>query len=86
MADVLGKQILVPTNGDASFGAAVLAGIGAGMFDDPADAVARCCHVVATHEPSPEAHDRYADFFGVYCDAQRQLVAINHRLHDLTVA
>ena len=86
VADVLGKQILVPTNGDASFGAAVLAGIGAGMFDDPADAVARCCHVVATHEPSPETHDRYTDFFGVYCDAQRQLVAINHRLHDLTVA
>ena len=86
VADVLGKQILVPTNGDASFGAAVLAGIGAGMFDDPADAVARCCHVVATHDPSPETHDQYSDFFGVYCDAQKQLVAINHRLHDLTVA
>ena len=86
VADVLGKQILVPTNGDASFGAAVLAGIGADVFDDPADAVARCNHVVATHEPSAEMHARYTDFFGVYGDAQRQLVAIDHRLHDLTVA
>jgi xylulokinase len=86
VADVLGKRVLVPTNGDASFGAALLAGIGVGMFDDPADAVARCCHVVATHEPSPETHGRYSDFFGVYRDAQRALVAINHRLHDLTDA
>lgn len=85
MADVLGKQILVPTNGDASFGAAALAGIGVGVFDDPVDAVARCCRLVGTHDPSPETHDRYTDFFGVYSDAQRQLVAINHRLHDLTL-
>lgn len=86
MADVLGKQILVPANGDASFGAAVLAGIGVGVFADPAAAVARCFHLSATHQPSPQTHDRYTDFFGVYSDAQRQLVAINHRLHDLTVA
>ena len=86
VADVLGKKVLVPTNGDASFGAAALAGIGVGLFDDPADAVARCCHLVGARDPSPETHDRYSDFFGVYSDAQRQLVAINHRLHDLTVA
>jgi xylulokinase len=85
VADVLGKQILVPANGDASFGAAVLAGIGVGLFDGPADAVDRCCRLVATHEPSAEIHDLYTDFFGVYSDAQRQLVEINHRLHDLTV-
>ena len=84
MADVLGRQITLPANGDASFGAAVVAGIGVGVFTDVDDAVARCCRSVSTHEPSATAHDRYTEFFEVYRDAQRQLVAINHRLHDLT--
>jgi xylulokinase len=86
MADVLGTQILLPANGDASFGAAAVAGIGVGIFTDPADAIARCCRTVSTHEHSPEAHDRYTEFFDVYRDVQRHLVAINHRLHELTVA
>jgi xylulokinase len=84
MADVLGRTIHLPVNGDASFGAAVLAGIGIGTFADPADALARCARTVATHEPDPATHARYTDFFDVYRDAQRGLVDINHRLHALT--
>jgi xylulokinase len=86
MADVLGRQILLPANGDASFGAAVVAGIGVGMYTDAADAVARCCRTVLAHEPSPESHRRYSEFFEVYRDVQRHLVEINHRIHELTAA
>lgn len=86
MADVLGRQIMLPANGDASFGAAVVAGIGVGVFTGVDDAVARCCRSTSTHQPSAAAHDRYSAFFEVYRDAQQHLVAINHRLHDLTVA
>lgn len=85
MADVLGRQILLPANGDASFGAAVVAGIGVGVFDDIDQAVERCCTTVASHEPDPERHDRYSSFFDVYRDVQRHLVDANHRLHALTV-
>jgi xylulokinase len=85
MADVLGRQIMLPANGDASFGAAVVAGIGVGVFGDVDDAVARCCSTVATHEPDPRRHERYSAFFDVYRDVQQHLVAVNHRLHELTV-
>ena len=85
MADVLGRQIMLPANGDASFGAAVVAGIGIGAFTDATDAVAQCCRVVATHDPDPATHDRYTAFFEVYRDVQRLLVPINHRLHELTI-
>jgi xylulokinase len=85
MADVLGRRILLPANGDASFGAAAIAGVGIGMFDGPRDAVARCCRTVLAHEPSVATHHRYSEYFEVYRDAQRHLVAINHRLHDLTL-
>ena len=83
MADVLGRQILLPANGDASFGAAMVAGIGVGRFTDAADAVQRCCRTVASHEPDPQRHERYMAYFDVFRDAQRQLVDINHRLHEL---
>jgi xylulokinase len=84
MADVLGRQIMLPANGDASFGAALVAGVGVGVFDDVEQAVARCCSTVATHQPDPARHDRYSAFFDVYRDVQHNLVAANHRLHELT--
>jgi xylulokinase len=86
MADVLGRTIHLPVNGDASFGAAVLAGIGIGTFSDPADALARCARTIATHEPDSSTHDRYSEFFEVYRDSQQRLVDINHRLHALTTS
>jgi xylulokinase len=83
VADVLGKEMTLPSNGDASFGAALLAGIGIGQFTDPDDAVARCCRTTSAHEPSPEIHKRYSELFDIYRDAQRNLVETNHRLHEL---
>ena len=84
MADVLGRPILVPLNGDASFGAAVVAGLGIGTFVDVEDAIDRCVRVVASHDPNPITHDRYSQFFDVYRTAQASLVGTNHRLADLT--
>jgi xylulokinase len=86
MADVLGRRVVLPANGDASFGAAVVAGIGVGLYADPVEAVARCCRIVQVHEPSLETHRRYSEFFDVYREVQRHLVAINHRIHALTTA
>ena len=84
MADVLGRPILLPGNGDASFGAAVVAGIGAGIFADVQDAVRQCCRVTASHEPDAAVHARYQEFFNVYRDVQAVMVEPNHRLHALT--
>ena len=84
MADVLGRDVLVPVNGDASFGAALVAGVGVGLFADPAEAVTRCCHVLSAHAPSATNHRRYDELFDVYRAAQQQLVAVNHQLHQIT--
>lgn len=86
VADVLGKEITMPSNGDASFGAALLAGIGIGQFTDADDAVARCCRTTSAQQPSPEIHKRYSELFDIYRDVQRSLVDINHRLHELSGA
>lgn len=51
-ADVTGKPIEVPnTDSATTFGAAVLAGVGAGVYADFAEAVCGCVHTRRVHEP-----------------------------------
>ncbi|HVG82737.1 MAG TPA: xylulokinase [Methylomirabilota bacterium] len=83
IADVTGLAIEKPENGDASFGAALLAGIGIGAFASPEDAVERCVRVVGRAEPNAERHRLYGELFAVYKDAQAALAPLSHRLHGL---
>jgi len=60
-ADVTGCAVEVPHAPEASaFGAALLAGVGAGVYSDIADAVRRTVRVRARYEPSADAgHYQY---------------------------
>ncbi len=56
----------VPTPGDASFGACLLAGTGIGVFPDVKDAVAKCLRVDRMIEPDPAAAAQYDSLYGTY--------------------
>jgi len=86
VADVLGISIQMPAVTDASFGAALIAGVGIGAFADEATAASRTVRVVASHEPNPANRALYDDLHGIYRDAARQLVDINHRLTALATS
>ena len=81
LADVMGVEMVRPAHGDASFGAALVAGLGVGVFADPADALARCVRVLDRTAPDPARQARYDELFAIYRDAQAALAAIDHRLH-----
>jgi xylulokinase len=83
IADVTGLTIERPGNGDASFGAALVAGIGVGFFAGPEAAVKRCVTVLDRTEPNPKRHELYGEFFSVYKQAQAALAPLNHRLHEI---
>jgi xylulokinase len=83
MADVTGLLIEKPENADASYGAALLAGIGTGIFATPEDAVARCVRIVGSANPDAARHRFYSELFAIYKDAQAALAPIDHRLHGL---
>jgi xylulokinase len=83
IADVTGLTIERTEASDASFGAALLAGIGTGIFAGPEDAVARCVRLADSTSPDPERGKFYDELFRIYKDAQSALAGINHRLHDL---
>ncbi len=73
----------MPANGDASFGAALVAGVGAGIFSDEREAVTRCVTLADSCEPDAVRHALYRDLFAIYKDAQAKLAGINHRIHDV---
>jgi len=83
IADVTGLSVEVMENADASFGAALVAGIGVGVFASPQDAVARCVRVQSLCVPDLETRQVYSGFFEIYKDSQASLAPLNHRLHGL---
>ena len=66
VADVFDRPVSVPEPGDASFGAALLAGVAAGFFRDAREAVARCLRIGRTVEPEPAEAAQYAELFARY--------------------
>src|SRR5690606_38686810 len=82
IADVTGLVLKVPANTDASFGAALLAAVGAGLFAEPEEAARRCVRFVAEARPDLARQDFYAGRFALYDEARRALTPISHRLHD----
>ena len=71
VANVFNCTVAVPTPGDASFGACLLAGTGIGLFADVKEAVKTCQHVDRTITPDPKMAAEYDHLFTCY-----------RRLHD----
>jgi len=82
IADVTGLTVEVMENGDASFGAALIAGIGTGVFASPEDAITRCVRGVSICTPDAKNHETYSKLFEIYKDAQNSLAPINHRIEE----
>ncbi len=82
VCDVLQLPIALPEVTDASYGAALLAGVGCGIFASETEAAERCVRLTARHEPGPARAALYDDLFALYREAQGRLVEINHRLAE----
>jgi len=84
ISDVLGVEIERTANGDASFGAALVAGLGVGLFGSEREAIERCVRVVEICRPDTARHAHYSALFAIYQEATRRLAELDHRLHALT--
>jgi xylulokinase len=83
-ADVYGAEVatLAAEEGPA-YGAALLAGVGAGLFADVGDAVERCVQISGVTQPDPAAQERYEQLYAVYRQLYPALRASMHQLADL---
>jgi xylulokinase len=83
-ADVAGKVIEVPQIEEATpLGAAILAGIGVGLYRDEQDAFERVYRPGQVYEPDPRLTEQYAARFAVFAQIYPALRDLNKRLQDV---
>jgi xylulokinase len=82
LADVMGMPVLIPSAGDASFGSALLAGVGIGLFADPQTAVRQGVQYDALVQPNRQNHEKYQKYFSIYQKIHDQLASINRTIHE----
>ena len=82
-ADMLGRPLEVPAVTEATpLGAAIMAGIGVGLYADEEDAFARVYKPGKTYQPDRELSARYARWFPLYQELYGSLAGVHHRLFD----
>ena len=84
LADVLGQRLVKPGGEDAAFGAALLAGIAAGVFPDWPRAMQSCVRDVGIIEPDEQAKALYEVYYEEYRGITRDLREHNHHLAVLS--
>jgi len=73
-ADITGKRIRVPASDTATtLGAALLAGVGTGVYPSYAEAIDQTIQTIRVHEPDPANHVRYQTIFQLYREIYEQL-------------
>lgn len=73
-ADITGKTINVPTSDTATtLGAAILAGVGTGLYKSFDQAVEDTIVITRTHEPDMQAHARYKNNYEIYLELYEKL-------------
>ncbi len=73
-ADITGKTINVPTSDTATtLGAAILAGVGTGLYQSFEQAVEDTVVITRTHEPDMQAHASYKNNYEIYLELYEKL-------------
>ena len=82
-ADVIGAAVEVSEVEEATpLGAAVIAGVGLGLYASVDEAYERVRRPGRTFEPRPGLPERYAECFGIYRDLYPALRPLSHRIFD----
>jgi autoinducer 2 (AI-2) kinase len=82
LADVLNVRVRVPmVKESTALGAAIYAGLGAGLYDDLPGVLAHVVRFDRTYEPDPRTHDQYRAFYDQWADVyERSMVFVQDGL------
>jgi len=82
-ADITGLPIDVPEVEESTpLGAAILAGIGVGLYRNELDAFEHVYRPGKTYQPDPQLARKYAEWYQIYKQLYPVLRPVNHQLHD----
>lgn len=66
VCDVFGLEVRYPENAESSYGGALLAGVGVGLFDNEVEVADRCVKIGKVYKPDIKNHQKYMSYFAVY--------------------
>jgi xylulokinase len=82
-ADITGLPIEVPEVEEATpLGAAILAGIGIGLYQNEQDAFEHVYRPGKTYQPEPQLTPKYAEWYQIYKQLYPVLKPVSHQLYD----
>lgn len=82
-ADVTGLPIEVPEVKEATpLGAAILAGIGVGLYQNEQEAFERVYKPGKSYRPDPQLASKYAHWFQIYKELYPALKPVSHQIYD----
>jgi xylulokinase len=85
-ADVAGRPVEVPDVAEATpLGAAMLAGMGVGLYRDEDEALQRVYRKGKTYEPDQTRSAQYAEWSHIYRDLYPSVSPISHRLFEESI-
>ncbi len=80
-ADITGISVITPRITEAAaFGAALLAGTGAGLWPSAVEGAERFLELTDTYEPDPARHAAYTELYERYREVYPAVAPISHRL------
>lgn len=71
VSDIFGLEVKMPANAESSFGGALLAGVGVGVFANELEAAETCIRMKKTYQPNMENHAKYMKLFEIYKEVAR---------------
>jgi autoinducer-2 kinase len=78
VADTVGIPIRIPVVKESTaLGAAIYAGVGAGLYDDAASAAREIARFERTVEPNPAAHANYLELYGKWLELYRRALELS---------
>jgi len=82
-ADITGKPVKVPASDIATtLGAAILAGVGVGIYSDCEEAAAKVIQITRTHQPDPANQAIYDRGYQIYLELYQQLKDVMKKQGD----
>ena len=85
-AAILGYRVYVPQDKEGSCkGAALLAGIGSGLYHDPEDAFQKTFQLSRVYEPDPVLRDDLLPWYGLYNELREDVRHINEKIKKFRI-
>jgi xylulokinase len=83
ICDILQREVVVPEGSDAAFGAALIAGISAGMYEKTPEFINNLIQIRDEFKPDSNRVDLYNHLYLIYKKADEMTAEISHLIKDL---